>query len=278
MSHCTVLTYHSQNIRGQGTRFNDHDALREDLERMHEAGIRFRPLSALVDWLDGMPGTEPDGAVCLSFDDGCNLDVHDLEFPGFGRQRSFLGIMQDFHDRHGAAAQPGLHATAFVIASIEARRLIDAQSLFGRRWMSDDWWREANANPLLSLGNHGWDHNHPDLGGGARQEFESVNDREQCELQVVEAARYISRASGAWPELFAYPFGQSSEFIRGEFFPKNFELHRCRAAFGTRPGRVTQDSDRWNLPRFVCGRDWSTPRELMELLDSGSDYQSGPDS
>jgi hypothetical protein len=30
---------------------------------------------------------------------------------------------------------------------------------------------------------------------------------------------------------------------------------------------VSAQSDLWNLPRFVCGRDWSTPSELLAALD-----------
>ena len=176
--------------------------------------------------------------------------------------------MRDFVRRHGPGAQPGLHATSFVIASPEARQVIDARSLFGKTWMRDDWWREANTSGLLAIGNHGWDHNHPDLGPG-RGGFTSIDDLGLCEQQVVEAARFIADRAGAWPELFAYPFGESSGYIRTEYFPNHTENHRCRAAFGTVPGKVTRDSDRWNLPRYVCGRDWRNPEELLQLLKRG---------
>ncbi|NIP18343.1 MAG: polysaccharide deacetylase family protein [Xanthomonadales bacterium] len=132
--------------------------------------------------------------------------------------------------------------------------------------MSDSWWREAASDPLLSIGNHGWDHAHPDLGYDPGS-FLDVNDQEQCELQVVRSADYIEQTAGLRPDLYAYPFGQSSDYLRTRFFPEKSPLHRCRAAFGTRPGAVTRESDRWNLPRFVCGRDWRTPAELLALLE-----------
>ena len=176
--------------------------------------------------------------------------------------------MQDFIDRYGADAQPGLSATSFVIASADARRIIDARSLFGRGWISDDWWRNAAAGGLLSIGNHGWDHNHPDLApsGGQQGDFTSVNSMVQCIRQVVNAAEYIENQTGSWPQLFAYPFGESSAFIREQFFPGEAARHGCRAALGTEPGMVTQNSNRWNLPRFVCGRDWQSPGQLLDLL------------
>ncbi len=264
-----ILTYHSQNISGRSTHDNDHVALAQDLEQLHQAGVRFIPLSLLIDQFDEQREHEDmDRTICLSFDDGCDFDVRDLDFPGIGVQRSFLGIMQDFIDRHGADAQPGLSATSFVIASANARRTIDAHSLFGRGWISDDWWRSAVAGGLLSIGNHGWDHNHPDLapGEGQQGDFTSVNTMGQCVRQVVNAAEYIESQTGSWPELFAYPFGESSAFIREQFFPGEAARHGCRAALGTEPGMVTQNSDRWNLPRFVCGRDWQSPSQLLDLL------------
>ncbi len=143
----TILTYHSQNIGGQSTSDNDHVALEHDLEALHASGAKIIPLGELVDQLDGNGCDEGvSGAVCLTFDDGCDFDVRDLDYPGFGIQRSFMGILQDFTKKHGKGAQPGLHATSFVIASDEARRIIDTRSLFGKGWISDGWWRELSAD------------------------------------------------------------------------------------------------------------------------------------
>ena len=38
------------------------------------------------------------------------------------------------------------------------------------------------------------------------------------------------------------------------------------AAFGDGARPMAGGDDRWNLPRFVCGRDWSSPREFESLL------------
>jgi peptidoglycan/xylan/chitin deacetylase (PgdA/CDA1 family) len=265
-SNPAVLTYHSQNIEGAHAPVNDHDALAADIEALHANGARIIPLGQLVDWLDGHCETVPEGCVCLTFDDGCDFDYLDLDWPGAGVQRSMLGIMQDFTNRHGRDAQPGMHATSFVIASPDARRLIDQHSLWGKDWIRDDWWSSASSSGMLSIASHGWDHNHPDL--GAEGGFDTVNTQEKCEAQVIRAARYIESRIGVWPDMFAYPFGESSDYIREIFFPRHGSLHRCRAAFGTGQGPVHQDSDRWNLPRLVCGRDWQSPEELIRLLQS----------
>ncbi|MDX1555097.1 MAG: polysaccharide deacetylase family protein, partial [Xanthomonadales bacterium] len=160
--------------------------------------------------------------------------------------------------------------TTFVIASRDARRQIDAGSLFGKGWISDDWWQITDREGLLAVENHGWDHNHPDLAGDARGNFHTVDTHEQCLGQVVRAADAIEALTGRRPRYFAYPFGESSEYIREVFFPKYTELHRCRAALGTAAGPVTPETCRWNLPRYVCGRDWASPGDLLRLLGDQS--------
>jgi peptidoglycan/xylan/chitin deacetylase (PgdA/CDA1 family) len=269
MDACTILTYHSQNISGHETANNDHVALLQDMEGLDDAGVRIIPLGRVIDWLEGnRPASDIKGAVCLTFDDGCDFDVHDLSWPGVGSQRSFLGIMQDFIQRRGKDAQPGLHATNFFIASPEARKAIDSHSLFDRGWMSDSWWRNADQNSLLSIASHGWDHNHPDIAGtdSGHGAFFNVDSAPECERQVLDAALYIRSQTGVWPDLFAYPYGESSDFLRNTWFPQNRSRHCHRAALGTRPEPVTTDTNIWNLPRFICGRDWRSPAELIALV------------
>jgi peptidoglycan/xylan/chitin deacetylase (PgdA/CDA1 family) len=259
MSSCPVLTYHSQNVRGNTHADNDHVALAEDLAAVLASGRRIISLDQLIDWLEGVvPDVVVANAVVLTFDDGCDFDVRDIEYPGHGIQRSFLAILEDVVSHSAEGDHPGLHATSFVIASKEARERIDAGSLFGHGWISDDWWRATDAGGLLSVENHGWDHNHPDLEGDSRGNFHTVDTHEQCMAQVVQAARAIEVHTRRRPRYFTYPFGESSEYIREVFFPNFQGEHGCRAALGTDPGQVSRDTNRWNLPRYVCGRDWDS--------------------
>lgn len=84
-------------------------------------------------------------------------------------------------------------------------------------------------------------------------------------MQIEQAEAFIRKTVGEEHAigLFAYPDGRSSGFLRSEYFPGQ---NRIRAAFGTSPGRVSGASDRWDLPRYVCGDHWSTPDELADLL------------
>lgn len=263
-----ILTYHSQNICGNEPANNDHVALAADLPALHTAGKRIIPLDRLTDWLEGSaPDESVHNAVVITFDDGCDFDIRDIEWPGHGMQRSFKGIIEDFLAGFEHEEQPGIHATSFVIASPEARETIDAYSLFGHAWINDDWWREVDAGGLIAIESHGWDHNHPALEGDRRGNFHTVDTHEQCLEQVVRAAAFIESRTGRRPRYFCYPFGESSDYIRNEFFPEHRELHRCRAALGTEAGPVERETDRWNLPRYVCGRDWRSPGSLLSLLD-----------
>jgi hypothetical protein len=39
-----------------------------------------------------------------------------------------------------------------------------------------------------------------------------------------------------------------------------------RAAFGDGATPTTMHSDRWNLPRYICGWHWKSPDELRKIL------------
>jgi len=265
--HCPVLLYHSQNVTGNDYGSNNHVALREDLRLIQNLGFKIIPLNRLVDWLLGKCDLGHGNCVCISFDDGIDADVHDLDFPGIGLQRSFLNILRDFRDEFGPLAQPQLHATSFVIASPEARAVLDRYSLFGKGWMNQDWWQRDD--DLLSVANHGWDHEHPDLvhtGGQPAGDFFSVDDREKADRQIFAAAGHIATVNGGrWPDLFAYPYGHVNEYLSGEYFP-NHTHHRTRAAFTTEPQPIVAESDRWQLGRYVCGRDWRSDSDLKKIL------------
>ena len=84
--------------------------------------------------------------------------------------------------------------------------------------------------------------------------------------EVAHAAVVIHQVTGTWPTLFAYPYGQSGDYLQDEYFPEFLEQHKTQAAFGTDAMPVTADSPRWNLPRYVYGADWKTRTELQQLL------------
>ena len=264
-----VLTYHSNNVSGNDYARNDHVALAEDLRVLRRAGRRIVPLSRVVDVLLGeAPGAAVEGAVALSFDDGSWFDWHDLEHPTWGPQRSFVGVLRDF------AAESGepVHATSFVIVSPEARATLDRTCLAGCGWWSDAWWRPATSEGLLAIESHSWDHNHHTLPVTAQHEqrkgtFRTIDTHADADAEIRQAADWLNaflaphRAS-----LFAYPYGESNDYLVREYLPRHLHEHRLRAAFDTEPEPVHGASQRWRLPRYVCGQHWNSPDGLLRVL------------
>ncbi|QBQ53515.1 polysaccharide deacetylase family protein [Nitrosococcus wardiae] len=228
------------------------------------------PLQLLVDFLLGQCNIDLDHSICITFDDGPDFDFYDLEYPGLGLQRSFLNILNEFQEEVGDK-QPKIQATSFVIASPEARTAIDNSALLGKGWLSDNWWRKAEQSSLIEIQNHSWDHRHPSLAnldrGDMLGNFWCVDDFDSCKLQVIQAGKVIrERLGGKRPNLFAYPYGQASDYLRHEFFPHFIPIHGIRAAFSTQPEYVHKNSERWFLPRFAFLEHWQSGMELEAII------------
>jgi len=266
-----VLTYHSNNVGGNDYADNDHVALAADLRAIDRAGRRVVPLARVVDALLGeAPESDLEGTVALSFDDGSWFDWHDLDHPTCGRQRAFAGILRDFSAETGAR----VHATSFVIVSPEARTILDRTCLVGRGWWGDDWWPAAEREGLIAIESHSWDHNHHTLPETVQRDqrtgtFQSIDSWADADAEIRQANDWLDahcRAPRAG--LFAYPYGENNDYLKREYLPHHAGEHRLRAAFGTEPRPVEAQSDRWDLPRFVCGHHWHSPEEFERVLKS----------
>lgn len=268
-----VLTYHALNIAGNEYAGNDHVAFASDLELVTTLGWKIAPLHRIVDAFLGGTAPMPAKTLAVTLDDATDFDFRDLPHPTAGLQRSMLNIMRDF-----AAAQPGaqpdLHATSFAIASPEAREAMDRVCILGRGWMSDAWWADAVKSGLIGIANHSWDHTHEAVERVAQRNQEKGNffciDTEaDADAQIRAAARFIeSRAPSPSTALFGYPYGHVNDFLSRDYLPRQAASITpfVKAAFGTEAGRISSASDRWNLPRFVCGWHWKSSEELAKLL------------
>lgn len=276
-----VLTYHATNIDGNEYLGNDHVAFAEDLRLIDDLGLRVVPLKWVVEQLLGRTRRDLDGVVALSCDDGSVFDYFDIDHPEHGRQTSLFNIMRAFRKERGLEAQPDLHLTSFVIASRQAREVIDRKCLIGRDWMSDRWWRAAAASGLMAIENHSFDHNHealesPGEDGMARGSFHDVDTPARAEAEIAAAQQWLQdmmaphRAS-----LFCYPFGHVSEYLRGNWLPMHGPEHGLLAAFGDGAKPIEEYSDRWNLPRYICGWHWKSPDELRTILGDATGRSRG---
>jgi len=268
-----VLTYHSVNIVENSYRANDHIALASDLSTLTRLGWRIVSIREVVSWhqfSNVESGSEK--AVAISCDDGSWFDYYDLEHPTCGMQRSFLNILRDFKAQWGAYIKSPPHITTFVISSPDARDELDKKGLIGKRWWGDEWWSDAEASGMMEIGCHSWDHVHPDLErvvqrNQVKGDFSLINSFQDCEIQVRRAGDYIAaQLEGRRPILYAYPWGEASEYIQTTYLPNYRDRHGFEAAFSTEPKPLEKSDSIWSLPRFVFGRDWTSPEGLESLL------------
>ena len=266
-----VLTYHGVNVIENTYQGNDHLALASDLQTIRELGYRVIPLGRVVDWHQGkLEDEDVRRTVAITFDDGSWFDYHDLEHPTCGLQRSMFNIIGDFNAANSDDSPA--HATSFVIASPEVRSSLDKSCLIGKGWWGDEWWLEASRSGVMDVECHSWDHVHPNLDHVVQQDqakgdFARVASYPDCTAQFAGAGDYMASVLvGKRPTLFAYPYGQASDYAVGQYLPEHAPRHGFRAAFTTEPKPVTRSDNVWALPRFVFGQDWRSPEGLRAIL------------
>jgi hypothetical protein len=92
-------------------------------------------------------------------------------------------------------------------------------------------------------------------------------------MQIACAAKLLrAKVPNAGAELFAYPYGETSEYLVREYFPLHGARIGIRAAFACGAMPVTENSNIWTLPRYVFGQDWKTPGELVKVLRDAQTY------
>jgi peptidoglycan/xylan/chitin deacetylase (PgdA/CDA1 family) len=277
-----VLTYHSHRVQGPGYAQNDHVALQVDLQSIARSGGRIVSLATLVDAIEAYQSGSAAGdggatMVALTFDDGPVWDFADFDHPILGKQRGFVNAMRDFLLTERGRAQPETCATSFVIASPEARRVMestfDAEYTFlSPGALTADWWLPAIETGLIGIANHSWDHLHPALASVAhsrqiRGDFAQVTDAADADAQIRAATDYINmRTGGRAAPFFAYPYGHCNDYLATEYLPRDGRAMGLRAAFTTEPEVIDGAQSVWRLPRFTCGHHWRSPEELTAIL------------
>lgn len=259
------------NVSGRRYSENDHVALANDLQTLHELGKSIISLSELMDWHSGEAAdTEVADSVAITFDDGSWFDFYDIEHPSFGCQRSMFNILQDFQSN--LSTPSSVHASSFVIASPEARTSLDKSCMVGNGWWTDEWWAEAAQSGLMAIECHSWDHVHPELDHVAQRhqlkgDFTRIDSFQDAEIQIDKAGDYICRKlNGQRPRFFAYPWGDVSDYVASHYLPTFRPRHQFDAAFTIDPRPVSKSDSRWRLPRYVCGRDWRSGEEFMQIV------------
>ncbi len=265
-----VLTYHSQNVNGVSYADNDHIALRSDLRALRTAGRQVISARALAQALAGQAAALPERCVVLTCDDGTLLDWEPFAHPLHGMQAPFAQIVREaIADGLNAPTQGAL--TSFVIASDAARAAIDTESHAGHPISSAAWWSAAAHEGLMDLGCHSWDHCARGLTAEQRYSkqagsFRGVDNQRDADQQVRHAGDAIRAhcADHAQARLFAYPYGETTDFLVKSYFPN--AAHGMLAAFTDGAEVVTPATNRWTIPRYVCGFHWRSAEAFAQLM------------
>ena len=126
----------------------------------------------------------------------------------------------------------------------------------------------------MGIGNHSWDHNHGTLDDQAvpglpRGSFAVVDSEAAADYEIRQANAWLSRyIPNDSIGLFAYPYSQTNEFLRGDYLPRAGAQMGLVAALGSvDPAYWTESSDRWYIPRFTSRHAWKSPADLQRILD-----------
>jgi hypothetical protein len=269
-----VLAYHALNAPDKDYASNDHVALEEDLKLILRLGFKVAPLAEIAEMTWNVAPSRLDSGpwIGLSFDDGTDFDYLDIvAHPYLGYVKSFYTILKE-SGANGGREWPQPTGTAFVIASPDARAVLDKTCIAGLNQWRDIWWAEAAQTGILEIGNHSWDHTHPTLDTVAQRDqrkgtFKGIDNLADADAQIIRADEYIQRLTkGRAARLFAYPYGETTDYLVEEYFPQNMQRHRMLAAFSTAGEYATRKSNRWDIPRFMCGLHWKSPEGLEKIL------------
>ena len=111
--------------------------------------------------------------------------------------------------------------------------------------------KEVEAEKFAIIGHHS--HSHGYL-------IDSDNDF--FILDIEKANKIFLKNLGYVPNLFSYPFGEYSRFMR-DYISKNFDF-----AFGQHSGVIDLNKDKFELPRFPINENYGDLKRFNSILNS----------
>jgi poly-beta-1,6-N-acetyl-D-glucosamine N-deacetylase len=118
-------------------------------------------------------------------------------------------------------------------------------------YMTWDQIREIESKEFAFIGHHS--HSHGYLVNDTNDQF--VDDINQANKIFLNEIGYI-------PNLFSYPFGEYSKFMR-DYISQNFEF-----AFGQHSGVIDINKDKFELPRFPINEDYGNLKRFKSIINS----------
>ena len=128
---------------------------------------------------------------------------------------------------------------------------ISTEPVGKRGYMTWNQIREIEAEEYAFIGHHS--HSHGYLIDETDEKF--VLDIEQSNKIFFKELGYI-------PNLFSYPFGEYSKFMR-DYISKNFKF-----AFGQHSGVIDKNKDKFELPRFPINENYGDLKRFRSIINS----------
>ena len=116
-------------------------------------------------------------------------------------------------------------------------------------YMTWDQIKEIENENFAIIGHHS--HSHEYLIDETDQDF--IND-------IKKANKIFDKEIGYVPNLFSYPFGEYSEFMR-EYISKNFNY-----AFGQHSGVIDVNKEKFQLPRFPINENYGEIKRFTSII------------
>ena len=126
---------------------------------------------------------------------------------------------------------------------------VSTEPVGNRGYMTWDQIREVANENFAIIGHHS--HSHDYL----------INETDQNFIIDIETANQIfNKKIGYVPNLFSYPFGEYSEFMR-EYVSKNFSF-----AFGQHSGVIDINKEKFELPRFPINENYGEIKRFTSII------------
>ena len=126
---------------------------------------------------------------------------------------------------------------------------VSTEPVGNRGYMTWDQIREVANENFAIIGHHS--HSHDYL----------INETDQNFIIDIETANQIfNKKIGYVPNLFSYPFGEYSEFMR-EYVSKNFTF-----AFGQHSGVIDINKEKFELPRFPINENYGEIKRFTSII------------
>ena len=119
-----------------------------------------------------------------------------------------------------------------------------------RGYMTWDQIREVESEDFVFIGHHSHTHNYL---------VDATND--QFILDIERANEIFLKEIGYIPNLFSYPFGEYSKFMR-DYISENFKF-----AFGQHSGVIDLNKDKFELPRFPINEKYGELKRFKSIIN-----------